>query len=98
MSGKVHYQKKRTKKIDVEITVPLKHLGYFWRTLEMQLIKCEINPNLILSGLSVITNSTGVKTFATTETKVYVPVVTLPMKDNIKLLEQLDSGFKRKIS
>ena len=61
MSGKVHCQKKRTKKIDVEITVPLKHLGYFWRTLEMQLIKCEINPNLILSGLSVITNSTGVK-------------------------------------
>ena len=28
---------------DVKIAVPLKHLGNFWRTLEMSLINCEIN-------------------------------------------------------
>ena len=28
---------------DVEITVPLKYLSNFWRTLEMSLINCEIN-------------------------------------------------------
>ena len=28
---------------DVEITVPLKYLSIFWRTLEMLLINCEIN-------------------------------------------------------
>ena len=28
---------------DVEIIVPLKYLSNFWRTLEMPLIKCEVN-------------------------------------------------------
>ena len=28
---------------DVEITVPLKYLSNFWRTLEMPLINCEVN-------------------------------------------------------
>ena len=28
---------------DVEIIVPLKCLSNFWRTLEMPLIKCEVN-------------------------------------------------------
>ena len=28
---------------EVEIVVPLKHLSYFWRTLDMLLINCEIN-------------------------------------------------------
>ena len=31
---------------DVEIAVPLKYLSNFWRTLEMPLIRCEINPIL----------------------------------------------------
>ena len=34
---------------DVEITVPLKYLSNFWRTLEMPLIRCEINPILTWS-------------------------------------------------
>ena len=33
-----------------------------------------------------------------TETNLYVPVVTLSTKDNAKLLAQLKSGFKWKIS
>ena len=33
-----------------------------------------------------------------TETKLYVPVVTLSTKDNEKLLQQLKSGFKKTIS
>ena len=28
---------------NVEIAVPLKYLSKFWRTLEMQLVNCEIN-------------------------------------------------------
>ena len=46
----------------------------------------------------VITNSTGEGKFAITETKLYVPVVTLSTKDNEKLLQQLKSGFKKTIS
>ena len=33
-----------------------------------------------------------------TDTKLFVPVVTLPTQDNPKLLEQLKSGFKRTIN
>ena len=36
--------------------------------------------------------------FAITETKLYVPVVTLSTQDNAKLLQQLKSGFKRTIT
>ena len=33
-----------------------------------------------------------------TETKLYMPVVTLSTQDNAKLLPQLKSGFKRRIN
>ena len=33
--------------------------------------------------------------FGITDTKLYVPVVTLSTQDNAKLLQQLKSGFKR---
>ena len=48
----------------------------------------------------VITNSEDEGKFAITETKIYVPVVTLSTKDNAKLLQQLqlESGFKRTIN
>ena len=36
-------------------------------------------------------------TFAMTDTKLYVPVVTLSTQDNIKLLDQLKSGFEKTI-
>ena len=39
-----------------------------------------------------------IPTFTITETNLYVPVVTLSTQDNAKLLPQLKSGFKRKIS
>ena len=83
---------------DVEIIVPLKYLSNFWRTLEMPLINCEVNLILTLSKDCVITNSTGEGKFAITETKLYVPIVTLSMKDNEKLFQQLKSGFKKTIS
>ena len=37
-------------------------------------------------------------TFAITDTKLYIPVVTLSTPDNAKLPEQLKSGFKRTIN
>ena len=37
-------------------------------------------------------------TFAVTDTKLYVPVVTLSTQDNAKLLQQLKSGFKKVIN
>ena len=39
-----------------------------------------------------------VTTFSITDTKLYVLVVTLTTQGNTKLLEQLESGFKRTIN
>ena len=71
---------------DVEIMVPLKYLSNFWRTLEMPLINCEVNLILTWSSTCVINNSTGAGTFEITDTKLYVPVVTLSTKENAKLI------------
>ena len=80
--------------------VPLKYLSNFWRTLEMPLINSEVNLILTWSSTSVITNSTGAGTFEITDTKLYVPVVTLSTKEKSgkSLLQQLKSGFKRVIN
>ena len=64
----------------------------------MPLINCEVNLILTWSKDCVITNSTGAGKFKITETKLYVPVVTLSTQDNAKLLQQLKSGFKRTIN
>ena len=68
--------------------VPLKYLSNFWRTLEGLLINCEINLILIWSTNCVIVASNLANqnaTFSITDTKLYVPVVTLSTQDNAKL-------------
>ena len=86
---------------NVEIMVPLKYLSNFWRTLEMPLINCEVNLILTWSSTCVLI-STNVQnqsaTFAITDTKLYVPAVTLSTQENAKFLQQLKSGFKRVIN
>ena len=37
-------------------------------------------------------------TFATADTKLYIPVITLSAQDNTKLLQHWKSGFKRTIN
>ena len=86
---------------EVEIMIPLKYLSSFWRTLEMPLINCEVS--LIFTWSTncfvVYTNVANQgATFAMTETKLYVSIVTLSTQDNAKLLQQLKSGFKRIIN
>ena len=86
---------------DVEMMVPLKYLSNFWRTLEMPLINCEVN--LILTWLStcvlIATNIPNQNaTFAITDTKVFVPVVTFSTQENAKFLQQLKPGFKAVIN
>ena len=86
---------------NVEIMVSLKHLSNFWRTLEMPLINCKVNLISTWSTNSVIVYTNVANqgsTFAIAETNLYVPVVTLSIQDNAKLLPQLKSGFKRTIS
>ena len=46
----------------------------------------------------VISSTAGATKFAITDTKLYVPVVTLSIEDSVKLLKHLESGFKRTIN
>ena len=81
--------------------VPLKYLYNFWRTLEMPLINCEVNLILTWSSACVLI-STNIPNqaaiFEITDTKRYVPVMTLSTQENTKFLQQLKSGFKRVIN
>ena len=80
--------------------VRLKYLTNLWRTLEIALTNYEINLVLTWSANCVISNAAANKaiTFAITDTKLYVLVVTLSTDDNGKLLQQSKLGFKRTIN
>ena len=86
---------------DVEIMVPLKYLSNFWRTLEIPLINCEVYLILTWSSACVLiatVNPNQNAKFAITDTKLYVPVVTLSTQENTNFLQQLKSGFKKVIN
>ena len=81
--------------------VPLIYLSNFWKTLEMSLINCEISLQLKWSKNCILVAGTVANknpSFEINDTKLYVPVVTLSTQENIKLLKQLESGFKRTIN
>ena len=62
------------------------------------MINCEVNLILTWSPTYVIFSATGETKFNITETKLYVPVVTLSTQDNAKLLQELKFSFKRTIN
>ena len=96
----------------VELAIPLKYLGNFWRALNIPLISCEVSLELKWNKNCAITSleqralaapaggrdgaPTGA-TLAINDCKLYIPVVTLSKDDEIKLLTNLKSGFTREI-
>ena len=94
---KVTGQTGNNKTKNVKIMVPFQYLIKFWRTVEMPLIKCEVNLILTWSENCVVVyadNANQNPRFEITETTLYVPVVTLSTQDNENSLQQLKSGFK----
>ena len=102
----------RIGKQDVGLAISLKYLGNFWRALNIPLISCEEslelkwNKNCIITSLeqrqvdagpAAVNGTTTGATLAINDCKLYVPVVTLSKDDEIKLLTNLKSGFKREI-
>ena len=87
--------------LNVEVTIPLKCHSTFWRSLDLPLLNCEIELEISWTKDCVLiqyhNNITGTN-FMITSTKLYVPVVTLSINDNIKFLENIKQGFKRTIS
>ena len=95
---------------EVELAIPLKYLGNFWRALNIPLISCEVSLELKWDKNCIITsleqrdigggnrdNAPTGATLAINDCKLYVPEVTLFKHDEIKLLTYLKSGFKREI-
>ena len=88
-----------------EVVIPLKHLSNFWRSLNIPLINCEVELILTWSKNCVLFNMTAnpvadpaiiaptESKFEITDTKLYVSVVTFSKENDIKLLQQLKSGF-----
>ena len=78
---------------NAKIVVPLKYLSNFFRSLEMSLINCKIylelnwNNNCVMYGADTYAGgddaSNREATFKITSTKLYVPIVTLTIKDNV---------------
>ena len=97
----------------IELAIPLKYLDNFWRALNIPLISCEVflelkwRKNCVITSLErrqvdagppvVRDNATTGATLSITNCKLYVPVVTLSKDDEIKLLTNLKSLFKREI-
>ena len=73
----------------VKIAVPLKYLSNFWRSLEMLLINCKVELLLEWYANCMLSSEGTATTFAITDAKCYVPVVTLKIEDNTKLSKLL---------
>ena len=111
-AGAAGHDANRVGKKKVELAIPLKYLGNFWRALTIPLINCEVslelkwNKTCIITSLEEVRIDTGPPavnssptgaTFDIKKCKLYVPVVTLSKNDEIKLLTNLKSGFKREM-
>ena len=63
----------------------------------MPLINCKIELSLKWIENCILSSSGTAATFKITDTKLYVPIVTLKTEDNTKLSKLLSEGFKRSI-
>ena len=94
-------------KTGVKITVPPKYLSNFWTSLKMPLINCKVdlslkwieNCVLTTAEIGANTDATGADsaTLKIIDANIYVPVVTLSVEGNVKLVKQLNEGFKRPV-
>ena len=83
---------------NVKLVVPLKYPSNFSRSLEMPLVNCKSDLELTWHKdcmISSVNAAAGqVVSFMITNTKLYVPIVTLSTKDKNNLTKQLNDGFK----
>ena len=94
-----NYNANESGRVTVNLAVPLKYSGNFWRALDIPLINCEVSlelkwdKNCVITSDQIDRNLDGGQTAAPTgatftinDCKLYVPVVTLSKDDEIKLL------------
>ena len=95
------YDENKVGKNETEVVIPLKHLSNFWKSLNIPLINCEVeliltwSKNCVLADMTPANHPPRELNFIITDTKLYVPVVTLSKENDIKLLEQLKQDLKK---
>ena len=90
----LNYDANNSGKNIIELAIPLKYLGKFWRALNIPLISCKVylelkwNKNCVITSIQREINLDGGNTeaptsasFAIDDCKLYVPVVTLSKDD-----------------
>ena len=86
---------------NVKLVVPLKYISNFFRSLEMSSVNYKVDLELTWTKHSLICDNDDAAgtqvSFKITDTKLYVPIVTLSTKDNSNLNKQLSEGFKRTV-
>ena len=105
-----NYDANNSGKKNVELAIPLKYLGNFWRALIMSLINCQVSlelkwdKNCVITSQQIGKNLDGGNTAAPTgatlainDCKLYVLIVTLSKNDETKLLTNLKLRFTREI-
>ena len=75
--------------------VPLKYLNSLQKAHEMHLTNCENSPISIWAANRFIFEGNRVPNLTITDTKRYVLVAFLSTQGNAKLIQQLESCFKR---
>ena len=85
------------RKEGVKIAVPIKYLSNFWRSLEIPLINGRVEFSMTWNENCILSSAGTAAIFTITDTKIYVPVVTLKTEDNTKLSKLLSMGFKRSV-
>ena len=90
-AGAAGHNANRIGKEDVELAIPLKNLGNFWRALNIPLISCEVflelkwNKNCVITSLEqrqvdagppAVNGTTAGATLAINDCKLYIPVLT----------------------
>ena len=63
----------------------------------MPLINCKVELSLTWYENYILSSAGTATTFVITDTKLYVPIVSLKTEDNVKLSKLLNEGFKRSI-
>ena len=63
----------------------------------MPLINCKVYLELNWIEDCILSSAGNTAEFATTDVKLYVPIVTLSTKDSANLTKQLNEGFKRSV-
>ena len=80
---------------NAKVVIPLKHLSNFWRSLNIPLINCEVEliltwpKNYVLADMTLASHPLRELNFNITDTKLYVPVVTLSKENDIKIFRTI---------